>query len=237
MVVFGSGASINDITDVEWQWISRQDTMGVNFWPLHPFVPKMLMFELDARESRRAEMMEVFARRAAEYRDTFMLTHTLDPHSVATLRRLRRPFPDLAVTHFHKISNRAATPELLERRMQLFARLYRAGLLRRPSVVGGSMFRALSLGHLMGYDRLVLAGFDMNGSPNFWEGREAVSTGQSGSTHRTMLLNETFRINALDAVQAASRCLFEYDAPRIWVMNPSSALHTSFPHLDLAGAD
>src|SRR6056297_4338855 len=55
LVVFGSGASINDISDAEWKWISRQDTMGVNFWPLHPFVPKMLMFELDARESRKAE--------------------------------------------------------------------------------------------------------------------------------------------------------------------------------------
>ena len=39
LIVLGSGASINDISPERWKAIARHDSVGFNFWPIHPFVP------------------------------------------------------------------------------------------------------------------------------------------------------------------------------------------------------
>ena len=39
-VFLGSGPSINNITDEQWEAISKTDTWAINNWVYHPFVPK-----------------------------------------------------------------------------------------------------------------------------------------------------------------------------------------------------
>ncbi len=65
LFVLGSGSSINQISAARWEVISSHDSIGFNFWPIHPFVPNMFfletippdhsygMFELFCRISRR----------------------------------------------------------------------------------------------------------------------------------------------------------------------------------------
>ena len=38
--VLGSGWSINEITEQRWKVIGRHDTIALNFWLVHPFVPE-----------------------------------------------------------------------------------------------------------------------------------------------------------------------------------------------------
>src|SRR5277367_6231679 len=45
LFVLGSAWSINDISDERWQIIGRHDTIGFNFWPAHPFIPRFYVFE------------------------------------------------------------------------------------------------------------------------------------------------------------------------------------------------
>ena len=43
--ILGSGWSINEIPDNRWDIIGHHDTIGFNFWPVHPFVPRIFVFE------------------------------------------------------------------------------------------------------------------------------------------------------------------------------------------------
>src|SRR5271157_4008789 len=43
--VLGSGWSINEVPAERWDVMGRHDTIGFNFWPVHPFVPRIFVFE------------------------------------------------------------------------------------------------------------------------------------------------------------------------------------------------
>ena len=43
--ILGSGPSINGISPERWTQIAKHDSVGFNFWPFHPFVPRMYFFE------------------------------------------------------------------------------------------------------------------------------------------------------------------------------------------------
>lgn len=73
LVILGSGSSINRISAERWAAISKFDTVGFNFWPYHPFVPRMYFFEsasYDHFPATYRRLVELMARRAPDYRDT-----------------------------------------------------------------------------------------------------------------------------------------------------------------------
>src|SRR5438105_10010101 len=72
LFVLGSGASVNEISPERWKVIARHDSVGFNFWLVHPFVPTYYFLEV----IRRADSPEAFDpfvtianERAADYRD------------------------------------------------------------------------------------------------------------------------------------------------------------------------
>lgn len=72
LFVLGTGPSINRISEARWQAIARYDTLGMNFWPYHPFVPRLFFFEaIDGRTWPQIynSFVSLAARRAADYRN------------------------------------------------------------------------------------------------------------------------------------------------------------------------
>jgi hypothetical protein len=49
LVFLGGGPSINLIPDSFWEAIRKYDTVGVNFWLFHPFVPRLYFLEAISR--------------------------------------------------------------------------------------------------------------------------------------------------------------------------------------------
>lgn len=45
LFVLGSGASINELRQTDWEEIRNSDSIGFNYWVLHDFVPNVYMFE------------------------------------------------------------------------------------------------------------------------------------------------------------------------------------------------
>lgn len=45
LFILASGASINQISPDRWEAIRRYDSIGFNFWPVHPFVPRLYFVE------------------------------------------------------------------------------------------------------------------------------------------------------------------------------------------------
>src|SRR5205823_1453288 len=70
--LLGSGPSINHISPDRWACIAQHDSIGFNFWVLHPFVPTLYSFEaIDhvRRPDVHAAFRAAIERRAADYRE------------------------------------------------------------------------------------------------------------------------------------------------------------------------
>jgi len=70
MFVLGSGSSINQISTARSEVIASHDSIGFNFWPIHPFVPNMFFLETISPDHPHG-MFELFCRisrqRAKDY--------------------------------------------------------------------------------------------------------------------------------------------------------------------------
>jgi hypothetical protein len=51
LFILASGSSINEISSARWDAIARHDSIGFNFWPIHPFVPSMCLMEAIPKNS------------------------------------------------------------------------------------------------------------------------------------------------------------------------------------------
>jgi hypothetical protein len=54
--VLGSGSSINEITTKQWEIISKYDTIGINSWVYHDFVPSFYYIELKNSGNERSDI-------------------------------------------------------------------------------------------------------------------------------------------------------------------------------------
>jgi len=86
LFVLGSGPSINAIAPARWQAIARHDSVGMNFWPWHDFVPTFYTCErIDAARNPGAHhaFVAMVQRRAEAYRSVPKILTELTPHSTA----------------------------------------------------------------------------------------------------------------------------------------------------------
>jgi len=70
LFILGSGSSVNQISSARWAVISRHDSIGFNFWPIHRFVPNIFFLETISPDHPYG-MFELFCRisrqRAKDY--------------------------------------------------------------------------------------------------------------------------------------------------------------------------
>lgn len=65
LFILASGSSINKISPARWDAIARHDSIGFNFWPIHPFIPNMYFIEAISTNHPH-EMFELFCRIARQ---------------------------------------------------------------------------------------------------------------------------------------------------------------------------
>ena len=65
----GSGYSVTDLTDKDWDLIAQHDSIGVNNWVYHPFVPTYFVMETAKYEEQFNHVKESFQLRKEEYKN------------------------------------------------------------------------------------------------------------------------------------------------------------------------
>jgi hypothetical protein len=81
LVVLGSGRSVCRLDAADWQRIGRDhDTLGLNFWMLHPFTPTFYQFEAGPTPECTRQFEDFLAERASRMRDVLMLYKDLERH-------------------------------------------------------------------------------------------------------------------------------------------------------------
>ena len=187
LVVLGSGRSITRLTDADWQTIDRADTLGLNFWMLHPFTPTFYQFEAGPYDERTRQFEDFLIERADRMARVLMLYKDIERHQLDLSRLPAQTVASL------RVLNKVNLPVDREDRLARALDLCRAvGLTRRTGLLvfaRASIVQAMSFGAELGYRRIVLAGVDLNDTRYFWDEDPALrwfGNAQPGTVHRTM---------------------------------------------------
>lgn len=178
LFVLGGAWSINEISEERWSIIGKHDSVGLNFWPAHPFVPRFFQFENIAYDDHPAmhdALLELLQRRSDAYANTVKIVTNVEP-----VGRRQMVF-ELPEGWKKNLYVGFSMPVAARNEEEL-----RAGILYMRSLgafsprariswffkYGGSVIGMMTLAVLMGYKRIVLCGVDLNRQEYFYQHRE-----------------------------------------------------------------
>jgi hypothetical protein len=155
--------------------IKAHDTIALNNWLVHPFVPKFYCFDSAARhpgdEVPYEFLLNNMRRRTADYRQTIKIISNLKRCSC---RQIAQDLPDGWATNLHF----AETPAVVARTVQEFTAMvhyYKArGLFTQTNRIrnlfkyNSILSTCLSLAVRLGYRRIVLCGVDLRSFDYFY---------------------------------------------------------------------
>ena len=239
LFALGGGSSINQITADRWAAIAKCDSIGINFWPLHPFVPTYYVFEkLAAADHPQgyALMMQMLARRAQEYRGTIKIVmefhrrgeHVLDDFPADFLANLYAAFSIPAPARSRQELNYAL--HHLDRRQAFSARGSFSHLLKYAA----TLTTVLALAAKLEYRQVVLCGIDLRSQeyffqdPNLFPETAEISLVPRAQPHATNLALD-WRLPAEQVVPLIRETILAPRGIKLYVENRSSALWPAIP--------
>ena len=176
--ILGSGWSINEIPDNRWNVIGRHDTIGFNFWPVHPFVPRIFVFEnlcTSMQQDLYRAFYSIIERRAHDYRHTVKIA--TEPHPQSERQLLHELPPGFRENLY--VGYTATPPARSDAELEAGMRFLRSNGVFQPGdnvewlfKYGGSVIAMLSLAVRMNYKRIVLCGIDLGKQDYFYHHRE-----------------------------------------------------------------
>ena len=198
--ILGSGRSINEITAAQWEVIKSHDTIALNNWPVHPFVPTFYCYESAVNEPGLDEaynfLLNNICNRASDYRPTIKI--------IANFKRAERPQIGKDLTHECKHNLYfvytpvviARTPEEFRAMVRFYRRLGLFAIspkIRNLFKYSSVLSTCLSLAIRLGYRKIVLCGVDLKTSEYFYQDSEqfprtsSVSLRPRDETHDTAI--------------------------------------------------
>jgi hypothetical protein len=176
LFILGSAWSINDIPEERWEVIRRCDSVGMNFWLAHPFVPRFFQFE-DIAYDQQPKMYDAFLKladlRAEAYADTIKIaTEVNSTRGRQTLFEL----PDAMKRNLYVGFSMPVAARSEEELRSGIRFIHSIGAFSRCRTrwlfkYGGSVTAMMTLGVLMGYRRMILCGVDLNLQEYFYQDR------------------------------------------------------------------
>jgi len=235
--ILGSGSSINQISDAKWKVMGGHDTIAMNFWPVHPFVPRILLFENIWPRDDLKFMFDVFRdllqRRAFDYRHTVKITSELIPLNnqqlVLDIPEGFRPY--LYIGYSANIVARDEKEVVAGLRY-----MRKRGMFRQRDHIGwqfkcaGSVLAAMTLAVCMGHRRIVLCGIDLGNAEYFYQDAERYPEARGWEfTPRNRLHPAARRLEWLvpgqEVIVHFEREVLDPAGVELYVENRSSALH------------
>lgn len=172
LVLLGGGTSINQISSARWDAISRYDTMGMNLWLIHPFVPRFHLFECVWNDAESyPTFLQYFKLREKAYSNTMKIAINADgrrPTSLLASSAEWRATTYVAHTIPAPARNLREFEYALEylRGKGIFRPWFRPDLLFKYCA---SVTTVLTLALKMGYKKLILCGIDLHDQRYFYQ--------------------------------------------------------------------
>jgi hypothetical protein len=234
LFILASGLSINKISPARWDAIARHDSIGFNFWPIHPFVPNMYFMEAIS-SNHPHEMFELFCRiarqRAKDYSSVTKVVTELRYVLPAKRFAGSKEFPGPWYT-LHTFPVAASTQSEFAYGLNY---LRSKGLFDNADQINVVFKQASTLSSLialairMQYRIIVLCGVDLNNSEYFYQ--DAALYPETASLefsprHQPHATNSPmpWRIAIESVILEMKRQLLDPAGTQLYVENRSSAL-------------
>lgn len=240
LFILGSGESIENLGQDHWDEVARHTSIGVNAWPLHPFVADIYAFE--PFDPQSTEYVQLYSQvlhepRFSEKTPTILLFR---PHNDLDAERYSLLPKDLqrASLLYGRIVPQTHERRNLLRDIEAVHQGHLSGRISQALVMdlGATIIRMVSLGYLLGYKNIVLAGVDLNGGDYFWQknpqrlvdrGIESFSPGHNRVVHETM--TRDVKAFILTEVLEEFQKLFTHAGGSLFTASRESALASFLP--------
>jgi hypothetical protein len=238
--ILGSAWSINEISDERWTVIGKYDSVGINFWPAHPFVPRFYHFESILRDDQPAmyeALIKLFQRRSEDYANTVKIVTEVGRLEV------RQTIFELPEGMKKNLYVGFSMPVVARNEDEL-----RAGIKYLRSIgaftphakvawlfkYGGSVIGMMTLAVLMGYKRIVLCGVDLNRQEYFYQHRERFPEYADWEFSLRNEVHKTARrlpwlVPAQSAVYVFKELVLDPEGIELLVESRASTLHPRIP--------
>lgn len=246
--VFGSGESINQLSEKDWSIIKKHNTMGLNYSFVHDLVPDCFLMELIPDEEMQKFLIEDIQNRYKDVVFSFQYKHLTE--SGFDIKRY--PFQDNVYCHIPR-KYPTTNKEVLNKVLNYLIPKYKFEsnkLVHHNSHIGCAIWFAFS----MGFKNVVLLGVDLNGGDYFTDSKISSTSFPATKsytrlneirksfykrrnednlkTHQTMDHSMTIKNNSvlmLDYFRLFSSNLNEFTDKKLFVGNESSALAEFLP--------
>lgn len=238
--VLGSGSSVEELSVRNFEEIGRSVSVGINNWPLHPFVPDFYCFESvprvgDGKDLYRA--LEMLARaEILDRRPPLLVLRPRPEEDRGLLDTVPAALRD-SLFYYGRISPATRVAKHLVTDIAHY--FERVGSTHASVLLdsGASVVRMAVLGLLLGYRNITFVGVDLTGSPYFWEANPSYLgsrnfsgpiNNQRPGGHET--LSKTTRpFSVLEMTEALAEYVTGSLGGRVSVASDSSALSAFLP--------
>jgi hypothetical protein len=170
--VLGNGNSVNDLASEDFDTVAKHFSVGLNAWPLHPFVPSAYSFELWTglgRNQLEIPFLLALAEKKAYGASARLWLLRPKPMEFDQLAALIRSLPGVRLGVYGRAN--ISSPSLRSLDRDVWNSLKYLRHKHRGQVLlddGASVVRMISLGLLQGFKKIVLVGVDLTETPYFW---------------------------------------------------------------------
>lgn len=242
LFVLGSGSSIHSLHDENFAFMSRHNTLGINYWMAHPFVPSMLLFYLgtvnDYAESHE-RFRQLFPDRASDYENVVKILMDFNHFHLDFFDE----FPASMKANLYiaeRFSSFARNEgELSQSIRKLSARnLFRSSNEDRLYKYCASLSTALAIGVRMGVSKIVLCGVDLKDSRYFYHDPVQFPNLQNPSwiphvdiadPHMTAQRISPRMLNIVQIINVMNRELLIKNGIELFIQHRDSALFPMLP--------
>ena len=198
LFILGSGSSVLTYTSEEWKTIADHDSLGFNYWILHPFVPTHYIFELTKYDWDLACITKNLVARTDLASKSCIYLKDAERFDKSAINDAIGALPGHIKKAIHLVWDAEIPGDTLQDFTRSVISLSRAGGFtgRRHWAIPkkrATLFFAINLAVRAGYKNIVLCGVDLNNTNYFFRADEFLAPPnlcippeyQSGPIHKT----------------------------------------------------
>jgi len=170
--ILGSGSSINTISEDEWNIISKNDSLGLNFWIIHDFVPTYYCYEEpNISGGRKKIFYDILNKKKNLLSESPIIIKDLLPSKISFDRIPPKLKKNIYLSRDFDIPAKGNDDLMMQYLMELklSGRIQPRNRIRYIYSITASLSYAAFLCLCMGYKKIVFCGVDLADSLYFYE--------------------------------------------------------------------
>ena len=243
--ILGSGSSIRHFTSDHFEILRRNDSLGINFWIAHPFVPTYYLFYPGGYSTKMGfDLLPTeIEERDADYARVVKIVTYHHQRNISFLQDLPLSFRSNLWAAERHFTFARSEQELI----RALKRLDKKGVFTGPAAIdadlrlfkyGTSLSAAVSMAALLEYQHIVLCGVDLTDSRYFYQDREHYpqlayfsGTGEVNreSPHQTNVRVSPLMLSVTETLRSLHASVLAPRGIQLSVANSTSALFEDFP--------